>query len=117
MYHLDPGLAEGDALGAAIGWVWLDHEQAAFVKSLHDAREVGGIASDPFGQFPDRASFGRRPEQDRLCAGEAEMIRHGVRKGVILLAVILAPCALLGYAAFAAAPVPVMLSGANGVRP
>jgi hypothetical protein len=36
-------------------------------------------------------------------------------KGVILLVVILAPCALLGYATFTAGPVPVMLSGANGV--
>jgi len=44
-------------------------------------------------------------------------LRFFCRKGVILLAVMLAPCALLGYAAFAAAPVPVMLSGANGVRP
>jgi hypothetical protein len=37
------------------------------------------------------------------------------RKGVILLAVMLVPCALLGYAAFTAGPAPVMLSGANGV--
>ena len=37
------------------------------------------------------------------------------RKGVILLAVILAPCALLGYAAFTAGPAPVMFSGVNGV--
>jgi streptogramin lyase len=37
------------------------------------------------------------------------------RKGVILLAVILAHCALLGYAAFMAGPLPVMPSDANGV--
>lgn len=49
MHGLDPGLAERDPLGVAIGWVWLDPEQAAFVKSLHDACEVGRIAPDPFG--------------------------------------------------------------------
>jgi len=42
-------------------------------------------------------------------------LRFFCRKGVILLAVMLAPCALLGYAAFTAGPAPVMLSGANGV--
>jgi YVTN family beta-propeller protein len=42
-------------------------------------------------------------------------LRIFCRKGVILLAVILAPCALLGYAAFTAGPAPVVLSGANGV--
>jgi DNA-binding beta-propeller fold protein YncE len=42
-------------------------------------------------------------------------LRIFCRKGVILLAVILAPCALLGYAAFTAGPAPVMRSGANGV--
>ena len=42
-------------------------------------------------------------------------LRFFCRKGVILLAVMLAPCALLGYAAFTPGPVPVMLSGANGV--
>jgi YVTN family beta-propeller protein len=42
-------------------------------------------------------------------------LRIFCRKGVILLAVMLAPCALLGYAAFTAGPAPVMLSGVNGV--
>ncbi len=42
-------------------------------------------------------------------------LRIFCRKGVILLAVMLAPCALLGYAAVTARPAPVMLSGANGV--
>jgi hypothetical protein len=37
------------------------------------------------------------------------------RKGVILLAVILAPIGLLGYAAATAGIAPVMFSGANGV--
>jgi YVTN family beta-propeller protein len=43
------------------------------------------------------------------------LLRVFCREGVILLAVMLAPCALLGYAAFTPGPAPVMLSGANGV--
>jgi hypothetical protein len=42
-------------------------------------------------------------------------LRIFCRKGVILLAVMLAPCALLGYAACTAGPAPVTLSSANGV--
>jgi len=40
-------------------------------------------------------------------------LRIFCRKGVILLAVMLAPCALLGYAASTARVAPVMFSGAN----